>query len=76
MTLLVGHQEDLPACKKSSEEVLAWLSVWSEVQVGWSLTSLFSTITAISETMERGANDLRMVQLRPLPVPPHHLLLD
>jgi len=65
LTLLVGHQEDLPACKKLSEEVLAWLSVWSEVQVGWSFTSFFSTMTAISETMERGANDLHMVQLRP-----------
>ena len=32
MTLLVGRQEGHPACKKLSSEVLAWLSVWSEVQ--------------------------------------------
>jgi len=27
LTLLVGHQEEHPACKKLSDEVLAWLSV-------------------------------------------------
>ena len=32
LTLLVGRQEEHPACKKLSGEVLAWLSVWSEVQ--------------------------------------------
>jgi len=32
LTLLVGRQEGHPACKKLSNEVLAWLSVWSEVQ--------------------------------------------
>ena len=32
LTLLVGRQEGHPACKKMSGEVLAWLSVWSEVQ--------------------------------------------
>jgi len=32
LTLLVGQQERHPACKKLSGEVLAWLSVWSEVQ--------------------------------------------
>jgi len=31
MTLLVGQQEGHPACKKLSDGVLAWLSVWSEV---------------------------------------------
>jgi len=31
--LLVGLQEGHPACKKLSGEVLAWLSVWSEVQM-------------------------------------------
>jgi len=31
-TPLVGRQEGHPACKKLSDEVLAWLSVWSEVQ--------------------------------------------
>jgi len=32
LTLLVGRQEGHPACKKQSGGVLAWLSVWSEVQ--------------------------------------------
>jgi len=32
LTLLVGRQEGHPACKKLSSEVLAWLSVWSNVQ--------------------------------------------
>ena len=31
-TLLVGWQEEHPVCKKLSDGVLAWLSVWSEVQ--------------------------------------------
>ena len=33
LTLLVGRQEEHPACKKLSGVVLAWLSVWSEVQI-------------------------------------------
>jgi len=33
LTLLVGRQEGHPACKKLSGEVLAWLSVWSEVRM-------------------------------------------
>jgi len=32
LTLLVGRQEGHPARKKVSGGVLAWLSVWSEVQ--------------------------------------------
>ena len=32
LTLLVARQEGHPACKKLSGRVLAWLSVWSEVQ--------------------------------------------
>jgi len=32
LTLLVGRQEGHPACKKLSDGVLAWLSLWSEVQ--------------------------------------------
>jgi len=32
LRLLVGRQEGHPACKKLSGGVLAWLSVWSEVQ--------------------------------------------
>jgi len=33
LMLLAGWQEGRPACKKRSGEVLAWLSVWSEVQM-------------------------------------------
>ena len=33
LTLLVGRQEGYPACKKLSGGVLAWLSVWSEMQI-------------------------------------------
>ena len=32
LTLLVGQQEGHPACKKLSGGMLAWLSVWSELQ--------------------------------------------
>ena len=31
LTLLVGCQEEHPACIKLADEVLAWLSVWSKV---------------------------------------------
>jgi len=34
LTLLVGRQEGHPACKKLSGGVLAWSSVWIEVQTG------------------------------------------
>jgi len=32
LTLLIGQKEHL-ACKKLSDEVLAWLSVWYKVQM-------------------------------------------
>ena len=32
-TLLVRHWKEHPACKKLSDEVPVWLSVWSEVQM-------------------------------------------
>ena len=32
-TLLIGHQEGHLACRKLSDEVFVWLSVWSEVQI-------------------------------------------
>jgi len=31
--MLVGRQEGYPACKKLSGGGLAWLSVWSEMQI-------------------------------------------
>jgi len=33
LTLLVGQQEEHLARKKLSDELLAWLSVWSEVHM-------------------------------------------
>jgi len=33
LTLLVGHEEEHPSSKNLSDEVLVWLSVWSEVQI-------------------------------------------
>jgi len=33
LTPLVGCQEDHPASKKLSDEMLVWLSVWSEVHM-------------------------------------------
>jgi len=33
LTLLVGHQEEHPACKKLNDEVLAWLSACSKVEM-------------------------------------------
>ena len=33
LTLLVGQQEEQPACKNLSDGLQAWLSVWSEVQM-------------------------------------------
>jgi len=31
--MFIGHQVEHRTCKKLSDEVLAWLSVWSEVQM-------------------------------------------
>jgi len=33
LTLRVGQQEGHPACKKLSGVMLAWLSVWGEMQI-------------------------------------------
>jgi len=33
LTLLVECQEEHPDCEKLSDDVMAWLSVWSEVQM-------------------------------------------
>jgi len=30
---LIGYQEERLACKKLTDEVMAWLSVWSDVQM-------------------------------------------
>ena len=49
LTLLVGQQEGHPACKKQSGGVLAWLSVWNEVQTSIrpSWCHCFSTIQMV-----------------------------
>jgi len=49
LTLLVGRQEEHPACKKLSDKVLAWLSVWSEVHMfciwfSWCHPSSFASL--------------------------------
>jgi len=33
LTLLVGRQEEHPACKTFGDDVLAWLSLWSDVRM-------------------------------------------
>jgi len=45
--LLVGRQEGHPACKKLSGGVLAWLSVWSEVQHIAQLMLLPLTVSSV-----------------------------
>jgi len=52
LTLLVGRQEGHPACKKLSGGVLAWLSVWSELQTCMWATQLMPmplTVTCFSK---------------------------
>jgi len=33
LTLLVGQQEGHPFCKRLSDGVLAWLSIWRDLQI-------------------------------------------
>ena len=33
LTLLVGCQKEHPVCKKLCDKVLAWLYIWSEMQM-------------------------------------------
>jgi len=50
VTLLVGRQEGHPACKNLSGGVLAWLSIWSEVQTCMSqLMPLPLTVSCFSK---------------------------
>jgi len=53
---LVGWQEGHPACKKLSGEVLAWLSVWSEVQMIciWSSWYHFQPIISCCSKIQNG----------------------
>jgi len=56
LTLLVGRQEGRPACKKPSGEILAWLSVWSEVQMIciWSCWCHCHPIISCSSKIQNG----------------------
>jgi len=47
--LLVGWQEGHPACKKLSSGLLAWLSVWSEMQTFIWLMPLPLTVSCFSK---------------------------
>jgi len=33
LTLLAERQEEHPVCKKMSDEVLVWLSIWNDMQI-------------------------------------------
>ena len=50
LTLLAGHQEEHPACKKLSDEVLEWFYVWSEMQMIciWSSCASLKSITVFT----------------------------
>jgi len=56
LMLLAGWQEGRPACKKRSGEVLAWLSVWSEVQMIciWSSWCHYDPIISRSSKIQNG----------------------
>jgi len=51
LTLLVGQQEEHQPIKNLSDEVLAWLSVWSEVQMTCILTHGSADATVISPSL-------------------------
>jgi len=42
LILLVGRQEEHPACKKFNDEVLVWLSVWTAYDATATSSSLAS----------------------------------
>ena len=54
LTLLVGQQEGHPACKNLSGGVLAWLSVWSEVQTCMSLMMPLPLTVSCSSKIQIG----------------------
>jgi len=52
LSLLVGQQEEHPACKKWSGGVLAWLSVWGEVHIWlWPSWPLPLTVSCSSKSI-------------------------
>jgi len=56
LTLLAGHQEEHLACKKLSDGVLAWLSVWSVVQMTciWSSSCHWHSIICCFSKIQNG----------------------
>jgi len=56
LMLLIGWQEGHSACKNLSGEVLAWLSVWSEVQMIciWSSWCHYHPIISCSSKIQNG----------------------
>jgi len=63
LTVLVGRQEEHPACKKLSDEVLvySYKNQLTKHKLAWIIC------------LVRGENDQHIVQSMPLP--PHHVLL-
>jgi len=55
LTLLVGRQEGHPVPKNLSDEVLAWLSVWSEVQrLAYGLADATATPSSLLQKIQNG----------------------
>ena len=55
LTLLVGRQEGHPARKNVSDEVLAWLFVWSEVQrLAYGLADATTTPSSLLQNIQNG----------------------
>jgi len=48
LTLLVEWQDEHPACKKLSGGVLAWLFVWSNLQIAYCMTQLIPLSLTVS----------------------------
>jgi len=59
LALLVGRQEEHPACKKLSDEVCMWLSVWKEEQIVciWSGLGIVELCAKILQIMRNDFKD-------------------
>jgi len=59
LALLVGRQEEHPACKKLSDEVCVWLSVWKEEQIVciWSGLGIVELCAKILQIMHNDFKD-------------------
>jgi len=61
LTLLVGQQEGHTACKKLSGGVLAWLSVWIEVQTCFSKIQIGFTFLVPTHPSSAGQRAVKRV---------------